>query len=105
MTKLYTKKNPLLFRRYARLFGLLLCVFGLLMVGYFTFPLLSFQLYLQPVFASQKLAAPIPERTMLTQDSFKDLIKSTADTLAGVDYTDAKNWYPSIQQAHANVAS
>ncbi|CAN5163326.1 class C sortase [soil metagenome] len=104
MTKIYKKKNPLLFRRYTRLFGLLLCVFGLLMVGYFTFPLLSFQLYLSPAFASQKIAAPIPERTMLTQDSFKDLIQSTAETLAGVDYTDAKNWYPSIQQAHTDVA-
>lgn len=104
MTKLYTKKNPLLARRYARLFGLVLCIFGLVMVAYFSFPLLSFQIYLQPVFASQKLAAPIPQTTMLTSDSFKDLLQSTADTLAGVDYTDAKNWYPSIQQAHTDRA-
>jgi len=104
MTKIYTKKNPLLFRRYTRIFGLLLCVFGIMMVGYFSFPLLSFQFYLQPAFASQKIAAPIPEATMLSSNSFRDLIQSTADTLKGVDYTDAKNWYPSIQQAHTNVA-
>lgn len=104
MTKIYRKKNPLLVRRYARLFGLLMCIFGILMVAYFSFPLLSFQIYLQPVFASQKLAAPIPQNTMLSESSFKDLLKSTAETLAGVDYTNAKNWYPSIQQAHTNVA-
>lgn len=104
MTKVYKKKNPLLVRRYARLFGLVLCVFGVAMVLYFTFPLLSFQLYLQPAFASQKIAAPIPERTMLSQNSFRDLIQSTADTLAGVDYTDAKNWYPSIQQGRTDIA-
>ncbi len=104
MTKVYTKKNPLLKRKIARLFGLLMCIFGLLMVAYFSFPLLSFQLYLQPVFAQQKLAAPIPQATMLNSDSFRDLLQSTAETLAGVDYTDAKNWYPSIQQAHTDVA-
>jgi len=104
MTKIYKKKNPLLFRKYARFFGLLLCISGLLMVGYFTFPLISFQLYLQPVFASQKLAAPIPDTTMLSSSSFRDLIQSTADTLTGVDYTNAKNWYPSIQQAHTDIA-
>lgn len=104
MSKIYTKKDPNLLNRYTRVFGLLLCVFGLLMVGYFSFPLLSFQLYLQPVFASQKLAAPIPEASMLSSSSFRDLVQATADTLTGVDYTDAKNWYPSIQQAHTDIA-
>lgn len=104
MSKRYTKKNPLFFKRSVRLAGLFLCVVGFIMLGYFLLPLLSFQLYLQPVFASQKIAAPIPNDSVLTESSFRDLIQATTDSLRGVDYTNAKNWYPSIQHARTDVA-
>ena len=104
MTKHYTKKNPLFFKKSVRLAGLSLCVAGFIMLGYFLLPLLSFHLYLQPVFASQKIAAPIPNDSVLTESSFKDLIRATTDSLQGVDYTNAKNWYPSIQHAQTNIA-
>lgn len=84
--------------------GLILCIAGFVMLSYFLFPLVSFQLYLQPVFASQKIAAPIPQTTVLTQSAFKDLIQATTDSIKGVDYTDAKNWYPNIAHAHTDVA-
>ncbi len=74
------------------------------MVAYFAFPLLAFQIYLRPVFASANIAAPIPKTSMLNESSFRDLLQATTDSLTGVDYTNAKNWYPSIQQAHTDVA-
>lgn len=104
MTKIYKKANPLLVRRYARFLGLMMCIFGGITVLYFAFPLISFQLYLQPVFASQKLTAPIPQTTMLNATAFKDLLQATTDSITGVDYSNAKNWYPSIEQAHTGVA-
>ncbi|HVZ58740.1 MAG TPA: hypothetical protein VG935_03260, partial [Patescibacteria group bacterium] len=104
MTKIYTKKKRHPTRLYIRLTGLLMCLLGIVMVAYFTFPLLAFQLYLKPVLAEQAVATPIPKTSMLTEASFADLIQSTADSLKGVDYNNAKNWYPSIQQAHTDVA-
>lgn len=104
MSKLYKKVQPRRFRKLARLGGLVLCIVGIVMVAYFAFPFISFQLYLRPVFASQKLAAPIPQTTMLNKASFKSLLQSAADSLSGVDYTNAKNWYPSIQQTKTQAS-
>lgn len=104
MSKIYTKKNPLIFKRSVRITGLLLCIGGLILLGYFLLPLLSFQLYLQPVFASQNVTAPIPKATILTENSFQDLIQATTDSIKGVDYSNAKNWYPNIEQAKTDVA-
>lgn len=104
MSKIYTKKNPLLLKKSIRITGLLLCIAGFAMLSYFLLPLVSFQLYLQPVFASQDVAAPIPKTTMLSENAFKDLIRATTDSIRGIDYTDAKNWYPSINNEHTSVA-
>lgn len=105
MTKVvYTKKNPLKLRRFLRLAGLVMCILGGIVVLYFSVPLILFQVYLQPAFASQKIAAPIPKATVLTADSFRSLLQATTDSLRGVDYTNAQNWYPSIQTKHTDVA-
>jgi sortase A len=95
---IYRKANSGLKRRIIRFSGLGLSIIGMIMVVYFSFPLISFQMYLQPVFAEQGLAAPIPKTTILTESSIKSLLKATADSLKGVDYTDARNWFPSVQE-------
>lgn len=84
--------------------GLILCLLGGVLLIYFAFPLISFQVYLQPAFASQKVAAPIPKSTILSESSLQGLIQATTDSLTGVDYTNAKNWYPSIQTSHTEAA-
>lgn len=104
MSKIYTKRHNRSARKYFRLLGLIMCAIGFVMVAYFAFPLLAFQIYLRPVFASANIAAPIPKTSMLNESSFRDLLQATTDSLTGVDYTNAKNWYPSIQQAHTDVA-
>lgn len=104
MTKIYRKRNPLIIRKTLRILGLCMCIAGLLFVAYFSAPLILFQLYLQPVFASQKITAPVPKYTILTDSSFQSLLQATTDSLTGIDYTDAQNWYPSIKTSHTDIA-
>lgn len=96
--KVYTKAKSGTVRRIIRFTGLGISIIGMLMVAYFSFPLISFQMYLQPVFAEQGLAAPIPKTTVLSENSLKSLIQATTDSLKGVDYSDARNWFPSVQE-------
>jgi len=104
MTKVYRKTNPLKLRRSFRLAGLVMCIIGALLLLYFALPLISFEVYLKPVFASQLVAAPIPKTTILSEESFQSLLQATTDSLTGVDFTNAQNWYPSIQTEHTEAA-
>lgn len=104
MNRIIKKHNPHRIRKITRIAGLCLFLFGLGMTIYFAFPFLSFQLYIQPAFASQGITAPIPKSTMLNNSSLRDLIHSTTDALTGVDYTNAQNWYPSFQKTQTNAA-
>lgn len=71
--------------------------FGVLFIGigilvYIFFPLLSWQVYFAPVFASQGLNAPIPKTTVLSGANISSLL-SLSQTI-NVDYTNAQNWFP-----------
>ncbi len=93
MTKYrYTKAKKRNVRKYIRLFGLFLSVSGLAILGYAFFPLISWQLFLAPVFASQNLALPVPQNSIIKTDAFSIIHDSTV--ALGVDYTNAKNWFP-----------
>lgn len=98
MTKIYKKSNRVAKKKRMRVMSLILFIFGLIMLTYFAFPLISFQLYLQPVFASANLTSPIPMRSIISDASFGELVKVSTDGLIGKNYTDARNWYPSIAQ-------
>jgi len=47
-------------KKFTRLLGLLLILTGVLITGYVFLPLISWQIYFAPVFASQNIASPIP---------------------------------------------
>ncbi len=104
MTKIYKKSDRLARKRKLRIASLFLFVFGAAMFSYFAFPLISFQLYLQPVFASANVAAPIPMRSIMSDASFGELVKVSADSLTGKSYTDARNWYPSVAQGTSKAS-
>lgn len=104
MKKIYTKSNSQLKKKIIKGLGLFLFAGGLLAVVFFSFPLLSFQIYLQPAFASQNITAPIPQTTVLNKTSIKSLIQQAANSLSGVDYTNAQNWFPSFQEAKTTPA-
>ena len=95
MNKLHYKKaKKKNIRKIIRFIGLGVSIGGILFGLYFFFPLLSWELYLKPAFASQSFASPIPKKTIITKDYIASLLQSTANSLKGVDYSNAQNWLP-----------
>lgn len=66
------------------------CLFG----SYIFFPLLSWELYLQPAFAAQSYAAPIPAATIITKDYIQSLGQYALNAFSGTDYSRVENWVP-----------
>lgn len=94
MSRVYIKKRASLNRRKtARIFGLILAVFGGINLLYFFFPLLSWQIFFAPAFAEQNVLAPVPKSSRL-HFTLGSLFSNTMNSLSGVDYTDARNWFP-----------
>jgi sortase A len=98
MSKRYYKKSTGSSRKkLLRLLGLALVLTGLVMTGYVFLPLLSWQIYFAPIFASQNIAAPIPQTTIVSGATFQTLLAQATDTLSGVDYNNADNWFPNYK--------
>ena len=94
MSKYYYKKRKSLNKRKtARFFGLGLALFGMVNLLYFFFPFISWQLFFAPAFASQNVVAPVPNSSRLNF-TLGSLLSNTVNSLSGVDYTDARNWFP-----------
>lgn len=100
----YSKKNRIHIRTLFRGLSLLLVAIGLLGVGYVFFPLLSWQIYFEPVFAAQNIAAPIPKTTIVNADTIQSLISQASQALSGIDYSNAQNWFPTYAPKNANKA-
>ncbi len=97
MSKYYYKKNATgQKRKIVRYFGLLLAVVGVINLGYFFFPFISWQVFFAPAFASQNVVAPVPTSSRLNL-SIGSLLSHTVNSLSGVDYSDARNWFPEYQ--------
>ncbi len=100
MVKYYSKHKSLNIRIIIRSISLGVSLCGLLSLMYFALPLLSWQLYLAPAFASQNLALPIPKTTVISGPSITSLVQSTASVISGTDYSDASNWFPSYKDVN-----
>jgi len=98
MSKRYYKKGAAnVKKKRLRLLGLLLFLTGIIITGYVFLPLISWQIYFAPVFASQNIAAPIPQTTIVNGDTFQALLAQASDSLSGVDYNNADNWFPNFK--------
>lgn len=98
MGKLYYKKAaPKRLRKFLKALSLLIVVLGLSMSFYVFFPLVSWQIYFAPAFASQDLAVPIPNTIVVNNNTIQSLISEAANNLSGIDYTNADNWYPNYK--------
>jgi sortase A len=98
MPKVYYKKGTGNGKKkIIRLLGLMLVLTGILITGYIFLPLLSWQIYFAPIFASQNIQAPIPQTTIVSASSFQTLLSQATDSLSGVDYTNADNWFPNFK--------
>jgi len=93
----YKKKKILAKRKILRLISLGTFLTGAVIVVYVFFPLLSWQIYFAPVFASQNIKAPIPQNTIVSASTISSLIEEASNSLSGTDYTNAQNWFPSFK--------
>jgi sortase A len=93
----YKKKDKFPKRKILRLISLGIFLTGAAIVIYVFFPLLSWQIYFAPVFASQNITAPIPQNTVVSSSTIGSLIQQASDSLSGLDYTNAQNWFPNFK--------
>ena len=96
MANIVIKKNRRNARTYARILGFGLSFLGLCVIIFFTFPILSWTVFNEPAFANQDMETPIPKMTVLSTDTLKSLFSASANSISGVDLTDATNWYPAL---------
>lgn len=91
--KVYKKGKSRNNKLFVRIFCVIAIVIGGIVFSYTFFPLISWQIYFAPAFASQKIEAPIPNHTVIDPGNISNLI-SNATTNINTDYTNAYNWYP-----------
>jgi sortase A len=85
MTKYcYKKSAKNNFKKYLRLISGLFIAAGISIILYVLFPIISWQIYFQPAFASQDITLSIPRANIV------DLAKNSIDA---TDYAKAENWF------------
>ncbi|MFH1832693.1 MAG: sortase [Candidatus Levyibacteriota bacterium] len=96
----YQTKGKLNSRKIIRFFGLIIFLCGFLAILYVFFPLISWQIFFAPIFASQDIAAPIPKTTIVNSSSITSLFSQATDNL-GTNYLDAQTWFPGYKSRNA----
>lgn len=84
-------------RRILRLLSLCVFLTGAGIVIYVFFPLLSWQIYFAPAFASQSVATPIPQSTVVSSSTIGSLIENASNSFLGMDSNNAQNWFPNFK--------
>lgn len=95
MGKVIHKSKSHNFRLGFRIVSIGILLLGLIMFLYTFFPILSWQVYFAPVFASAKIASPIANSVTFSPGNIEGLLGSAASQ-ATTDFTNAYNWYPGI---------
>lgn len=90
MGKYYYKKSGDKLKRNLRLVSIVFVIIGVSIISYVLFPIISYQIYFQPAFASQSIILSVP-RANIVIDS---LISQAKNSIDGTDYTRAENWFP-----------
>lgn len=97
MVKYYKKKKRIEKKNILKLMSLSILLTGVLLAAYVFFPLISWQIYFAPVFANQEINSPIPKSTIVSNATIANLIAGASQSLSGVDYTNAQNWFPNYK--------
>lgn len=98
MGKIYYKNgNKLNKKLLTRIFGFLTLFIGACILSYIFLPLISWQIYFAPVFANQNVSSPIPRNKLIVNNSVQTLLSGATNSLIGVDYTNADNWFPNYK--------
>ena len=97
MSKYYYKKGETLsFKKWFRILGLGIFILGLIIVLYVLSPLVLWQIYFFPTFASQNITAPIPKSNIVNSDTISTLTPQTKRSIMSKNYIDAKAWFPNF---------
>lgn len=104
MAKYYYKDKKRNYKVLFKLMSVAVLLCGGVLFSYTFFPLISWQIYFAPVFASQKIDAPIPNNSVINPANIGGLIASATNSLS-TDYTNAYNWYPGAQEKGSNIAT
>lgn len=76
-TFIYKKTKQKNFRKFFRFVGLGLACLGFAFGLYTLSPLISWELYLKPAFASNRFASPIPQTTIMTDNTIASLLQNS----------------------------
>lgn len=93
--RVYTKGKNRNIRKIIRFMGLGVSITSFFVGLYIFFPLISWELYMKPVFASQSFATPIPKTTVITKQYIESLLDSARTPFLNGDYSNVQNWFPS----------
>lgn len=93
-SRVYTKGKSRNIRKIIRFFGLGVSVTSFFVGLYIFFPLISWELYMKPVFASQSFASPIPKTTVITKQYIQSLLDTTRNPFVNGDFSNVQNWFP-----------
>lgn len=105
MTKYYYHKAKSGTKRRAlRMVSILVFCSGIIAASYIFFPLVSWQLYFAPIFASHTIATPIPQTTVINTNTITSLVSQASEAIRGTDYTNAQNWFPTYKASKQNTA-
>lgn len=97
MNKYYYKKGSgNLLKKTLNILSAVLLITGSLITLYVFFPLISWQIYFHPAFASQNIAEPIPKSFVINSPLIKQLFSQAKNSIGGINYSDAQNWFQGI---------
>lgn len=89
--------HNLILKNFFRAFSALFILIGSSILIYIISPFISWHLYFSPVFASGELTIPIPKTTIVSKEVLGSIVENASSFVNGVDYKDAKAWFPSYQ--------
>ena len=98
MGKYYYKKSENKLKRNLRLISIVFIIVGISIISYVLFPIISWQIYFQPSFASQNITLSIPRANIVVAS----LISQAKSSIDGTDYTRAENWFPEFNPTTAS---
>lgn len=90
----YKKSRTISSRIILRFTGLFILLLGLLLAGFTFYPLVAYEVYIQPAFASQAFASPIPQATIISGDTITSLLANTASQIGQLANPNDTSWLP-----------
>lgn len=96
MKKLVYQKGRTISKRVMMRFtGLFILLAGFLLAGFTFWPLVAYEVYIQPAFANQAFTAPIPQATVVNPDTIASLLANTANQITELANPNDTSWLPS----------